>query len=79
MARKPSRPKSSKASRTAPPKPTGSERQRTVGAFMQLLAEKPIERIDLGEIGERAKVSLARLREEFDSTLSILAAHQDSS
>ena len=41
---------------------------------MQLLAEKPIERIDLKEIAGRANVSLARLREEFDTTLSILAA-----
>lgn len=73
MARKPSRPKKSKARRAAP-KPTGSNRQRIVAAFMQLLAEKPIERLDLNEIAARADVSLARLREEFDSTLAILAA-----
>jgi AcrR family transcriptional regulator len=73
MARKPSR---SKASKTKPaaPKLTGSDRERIVGAFMQLLATKPIERIDLSEIAERARVPLARLREEFDSALSILAA-----
>jgi AcrR family transcriptional regulator len=74
MARKPSRPKSSKARRKAPPKPAGSDRERIVGALMQLLAEKPIERIDLNEVAARAKVSLTRLREEFASTLSILAA-----
>lgn len=73
MARKPPRPKAAKAKRAAP-KITGSDRQRIVAAFMQLLAEKPIERIDLSEIAERASVSLARLREEFDSTLAILAA-----
>lgn len=73
MARKTSRPKSSKA-RAAPPPPTGGERQRIIGAFMQLLAEKPIERISLTDIAKRARVSLAGLRAEFDSTLSILAA-----
>ena len=79
MARKPSRPKTARKSarrstaRAAPP-PTGSDRQRMVGAFMQLLAEHPIERIDLKDIAERANVTLARLREEFDTTLAILAA-----
>jgi AcrR family transcriptional regulator len=82
MARRPSRPR--KAKRAAerperraappPPPPTGSDRQRIIGAFMQLLAEKPIERIDVKEIAARANVSLARLREEFDTRLSILAA-----
>jgi len=75
MARKPSRPKKAKARRAPPPpKPAGNDRQRIVGAFMQLLAEKPIERIGLSDIAGRAGVSLARLREEFDTTLSILAA-----
>ena len=73
MARKASPRKPSKA-RPALPPPTGGERQRIIRAFMQLLAEKPIERIDLNEIAKRASVSLARLREEFDSKLSILAA-----
>jgi AcrR family transcriptional regulator len=75
MARKPSRPRPrpSKA-RPALPPPTGGERQRIVRAFMQLLAEKPIERIDVREVAERASVSLSRLREEFDSVLGILAA-----
>ena len=73
MARKTSPRKPSKA-RPALPPPTGGERQRIIRAFMQLLAEKPIERIDLNEIAKRASVSLARLREEFDSKLSILAA-----
>jgi len=74
MARKPSRRKPAKA-RPALPPPTGGERERIIRAFMQLLAEKPIERIDLNEVAKRATVSLSRLREEFDSTLSILGAH----
>lgn len=75
MARKPSRSKASKARpRRAPPKPSGNERARIIGSFMRLLADKPIERIDLREVATLAGVSLARLREEFDSTLGILAA-----
>jgi AcrR family transcriptional regulator len=75
MARKPSRSNTAKApAKRAAPKITGSDRERIVGAFMQLLAEKPIERIDLSEIAARAGVSLARLREAFDSPLAILAA-----
>ena len=74
MARKPPRRPPSK-SRPALPPPTGGERERIVRAFMQLLAENPLERIDLSDVAQRASVSLARLREEFDTTLSILAAH----
>jgi AcrR family transcriptional regulator len=50
-------------------------RERIIAAFMELLAEQPIERIDLAEIAKRAGVSLADLRGEFSTTLAILAAH----
>jgi len=50
-------------------------RDRIIAAFMALLAEKQIERIDLAEIAKRAEVSLADLRGEFATTLAILAAH----
>ena len=50
-------------------------RERIIAAFMALLAEQPIERIDLAEIAKRAEVSLADLRDEFSTTLAILAAH----
>jgi AcrR family transcriptional regulator len=50
-------------------------RERIIAAFMALLAEQPIERIDLPEIAKRAEVSLAELRGEFSTTLAILAAH----
>jgi AcrR family transcriptional regulator len=50
-------------------------RDRIIVAFMAMLAEKPIERIDLAEIAKRAEVSLVDLRTEFGSTLAILAAH----
>src|SRR5215813_15218685 len=50
-------------------------RERIIAAFMALLAEKPIERIDLAEIAKRAEVSLVDLRGEFSTVLAILAAH----
>ncbi|MEX0841173.1 MAG: TetR/AcrR family transcriptional regulator [Xanthobacteraceae bacterium] len=74
MARKPSRSNAKRARTRAASTISGGDRERIVQAFMQLLAEKPIERIDLAEIAKRARVSLARLREEFDSPLAILAA-----
>src|SRR6202012_1878257 len=52
MARKPARAKAdSPESSTRPPTtpPTGSDRERIGATFMALLAEKPIERIDLTE------------------------------
>jgi AcrR family transcriptional regulator len=50
-------------------------RERIIAAFMALLAEKPIERIDIVEVAKRAEVSLVDLRSEFSTTLAILAAH----
>ena len=58
-----------------PPPPSGSDRERIIAAFMGLLAERPIEKIERAEIAARAGVSLAALRGEFDSVLGILAAH----
>jgi AcrR family transcriptional regulator len=49
-------------------------RERIIAAFMELLAEKSLERIGLAEIAKRADVSLADLRDQFGSTLAILAA-----
>src|SRR3954452_19901435 len=74
MARKASRSRKSKARRPALPPPTGSDRERIIRAFMQLLAEKRIESIDAAEIAKRASVSLAKLREEFATPLAILGA-----
>jgi AcrR family transcriptional regulator len=78
MARKPPRRKPAKAARSTPAKPaarSGTPRERIIAAFMQLLAEKPFEEIGLADIAERAGVTLAQLRGEFDSPLAILAAH----
>jgi AcrR family transcriptional regulator len=49
-------------------------RERIIAAFMELLAEKSLERIGLAEIAKRADVSLADLRDQFGLTLAILAA-----
>jgi AcrR family transcriptional regulator len=80
MARKPA-PRSTRSSAAnssaaaAAPTAPGGDREKTIAAFMALLAEKPIEQIGLAEIARQAGVSLGQLRGEFASTLSILAAH----
>jgi AcrR family transcriptional regulator len=51
-----------------------SPRERIIAALMTLLAEKSIERIGMAEIARTADVSLADLRDQFGSTLAILAA-----
>jgi AcrR family transcriptional regulator len=51
------------------------DREKIIAAFLTLLAEKPIEQIGFAEIGEASGVSLTQLRNEFPSTLAILAAH----
>ncbi|MEZ5785537.1 MAG: hypothetical protein R3D62_03405 [Xanthobacteraceae bacterium] len=53
----------------------GSDRGRIIEAFMDLLAEQPIEEIGFPDIAERAGVSLADLRGEFGSRMAILSAH----
>ena len=73
MARKPTPKSAARAChRRRAASPT---RERIIEAFMALLAEKPIEQIGFAEIAGRAGVSLAELRDEFGSTLAILAAH----
>jgi len=78
MARKPQR--SPRAARTpapaaALPPPGGTAREKIIAAFMALLAEKRIEEVGFGDIAAQAGVSLADCRDEFGSTLAILAAH----
>ena len=52
-----------------------SERARIVAAFMGLLVEQSIKKSHLGQIAAGARVSLAQLRDEFGSTIAVLAAH----
>jgi AcrR family transcriptional regulator len=65
------------AAQTARPEKSreGSSREKTIEAFLELLAEKRFEQISLAEIASRAGVSLADMRADFGSTLAILAAH----
>ncbi len=75
-ARKSARPAATQESSesSASSTPAGS-RDKVVAAFLELLAERPFEEIGLSDIAARAGVSLAQLRDEFASTLAILAAH----
>src|SRR5262249_34729093 len=79
MARRPARstPRSRRPAQAAAPSDasSGSQRERVIATFMELLAEKRLEQIGLGEIAERANISLADLRHEFSSALAIFAAH----
>jgi AcrR family transcriptional regulator len=52
-----------------------TDRGKIIEAFMELLGERRIEKIDFSDIAARAGVSLADLRGEFGSRLAILAAH----
>jgi len=53
----------------------GTNRDQIIEAFMALLAEQAFEQIGFGDIAARAGLSLAQCREEFGSTLVLLAAH----
>jgi AcrR family transcriptional regulator len=54
---------------------SGSNRDKIIAAFLDLLAEKRFEQIGFAEIAEGAGVSLPELRTEFASTLAIVGAH----
>jgi AcrR family transcriptional regulator len=51
------------------------QRDRVVGAFMALLAEKRFEDIGLAEIARRADVPLSDVRAKYASKIEMLAAH----
>ena len=75
-ARKSSARKSSTQSTRRPvTSASGSDRDKIIAAFLELLAAKRIEQIGFAEIAEAAGVPLPQLRNEFASTLAILAAH----
>jgi len=73
MARRPAR--KSRAKSTPGPAALTTERDKIVAALLTLLADKPFEAIGFADVAARAGVSLAALRQEFSSTLAILAAH----
>lgn len=49
-------------------------REKILGAFLTLLAEKRFERIELSEVAQLANVTLADLRGEFGSTFDMVSA-----
>jgi AcrR family transcriptional regulator len=49
-------------------------REKILGAFLTLLAEKRFERIELSQVAQLANVTLADLRGEFGSTFDMVAA-----
>ena len=59
-----------------PPGP--SDRDKIVAAFMALLAERSYHDLTFADIAERAGVSLARCRSEFNSLAAILAAQMEA-
>ena len=75
MVRKPARKSARSPSKPIAPAAPGSEREKIIAGFLTLLAEKPIEQIGFAEIAKEASVPLGQLRDEFASTLAILAAH----
>src|ERR1044072_6597656 len=75
MARKPQPSLDTSKQLLALPPPGGTAREKIIAAFRALLAEKRFENIGFGDIAARAGVPLTDCREEFGSTLAILAAH----
>jgi AcrR family transcriptional regulator len=80
MARKSARKSSARSQRSAAgSRPSSSapssDRDKIIAAFLNLLADKPIEQIGFSEIAEAAGVPLAGVRGEFASSLAIVAAH----
>jgi AcrR family transcriptional regulator len=73
-ARKPSA-KSERPATTNGPSAPITDRDKIVAALLALLADKSFETIGLADVAARAGVSLAQLRDEFASTLAIIAAH----
>ncbi len=71
MARRPT----SKSAAAAASGGDRSARARIIEAFLALLAERPFERIGFAEIATHAGLPLSEVREQFGSTLAMLAAH----
>src|ERR1700712_4898596 len=71
MARKTKNPPKADAEPVISDKPA---RERIVDALLILLAEQSFEDIGLAQLATAADVSLADLRDEFGSTMAVLAA-----
>jgi AcrR family transcriptional regulator len=73
-ARKPAATAERPATSNGPSAPT-TDREKIVAALFALLADKSFETISLADVAARGGVSLTQLRDEFPSTLAIIAAH----
>jgi hypothetical protein len=67
--------KNRKQAKAPTPPRDGSNREKAIGALMELLATASFEDIGLAEVAGRAGIKLSELRGEFGSTLAILGAH----
>jgi AcrR family transcriptional regulator len=77
MARRPARKPAARSQRSATanrPSAPATDRDKIIAALLALLADKSFEAISLADIAGRAGVSLAQLRDQFPSTLAIVAA-----
>lgn len=54
--------------------PAADPRAKIVESFLELLAQKPFERISLGEVAAQANIPLAELRNSFGSTFDMISA-----
>jgi hypothetical protein len=52
-----------------------SERVQIIAAFMGLLVEQSVKKIDIGQVAAAGNVSFMQLRTELDSTIAVLTAH----
>lgn len=80
MVRKPKRQRDAEGNAAAKPEAvitprSGSDRDKAIAAFMELLSGESFEDIGLAEVAGRAGIKLSQLRAEFGSTLAILGAH----
>jgi AcrR family transcriptional regulator len=73
-ARKPAARSQRPATTNGPSAPT-KDREKIIATLLALLADKSFETISHADVAGRAGVSLAQLRDEFPSTLAIVAAH----
>jgi AcrR family transcriptional regulator len=71
MAKKPDSKPQAKSAKPVSASSTsnGSDRERIIAAFLDLLTEQPYEKIDFAAISARAGVPLDRCRTEFSSPL----------
>ena len=51
-----------------------ANRDKIIDAFLGLVAEKPVEKVGVADVAQRASLTLVELRREFGTTMEILSA-----